>query len=520
MAELDYDIAKIFEDMELDLIRRMKRSLQSHKNQELKEGFDWEMWQAAKLRELKAYRKRNAVIIGKYTSTLSKDIEEILKQQYYEGADKTDAEVRAAVENGYITKSSPDFGKINDKKLNSLIDAVNNDFSEVKKAIFRKSIDEYRKTIFTAEMNLAAGAKTLNQAIDMATKFFLERGINCITYKDGRKVNIAAYAQMALRTAHRRAFLTGEGERRKEWGECLVMTSQYMLCSETCLPWQGRVYVDDVYSGAGKEQIDRYTAKGYKRLSVAIENGLFHPNCKHTLSTWFEGISTMPVPHDESEVRQKREQVLKEQHCKQQFKKYKRLKAGSCDEENIKKYDKKVKQWQSKLKEVKNNSIANNADNGIIKLTDAEQRAINRYISSDAYKINDKLRNSKKLSNDDKDFIRNLDSALDKLPSYNGNLVRAVDIRDEKQSQIFTDSFVIGRKRLFEEYISTSVDLGYNPDANIQIYIQNATKGKNISKYNSSEQEVLYMRNSVFNVINEVKVDNKVYILLEEVNDE
>ena len=358
MAELDYDIAKIFENMELDLIRSMKRSLQSHKNQELKEGFDWEMWQAAKLRELKAYRKRNAAIIGKYTSTLPEDIEEILKQQYYEGADNTDAEVRAAVENGYITKSSPDFGKINDKKINSLIDAVNNDFSEAKKAIFRKSIDEYRKTIFTAEMNLAAGAKTLNQAIDMATKLFLAQGINCITYKDGRKVNISSYAQMALRTAHRRAFLTGEGERRKEWGECLVMTSQYMQCSETCLPWQGRVYVDDVYSGAGREDIEHYAAKGYKKLSTAIEGGLLHPNCKHILSTWFEGVSTMPTPHDPQEVRQKREQALKEQRCKQQIKKYKRLEAGSCDEDNIRKYDKKLKQWQEKLKEVKNNGYA------------------------------------------------------------------------------------------------------------------------------------------------------------------
>lgn len=356
MAQLDYNIEKIFEDMELELISSMKKSLKNHKNDELNEGFDWEMWQSAKLRELRAYRKRNSAIVGEYMSNLPEAIEKILTEQYNEGADKVDAEVRAAIDKGYITKTSPDFGKVNDKKLNALINSVNSDFKDVQKAVLRKSTDIYRQTIFTAEMNLAAGAKTLNQAVDMATKMFLAKGIDCITYADGRKVNIASYAKMALRTAHTRAYLTGEGERRREWKECLVATSQYLQCSETCLPWQGRVYVDDVYSGASKEDIAYYTAKGYRKLSTAIANGLFHPNCRHTLSTWFEGISTIPKPLNESEVRHNREQTAKENHCRRQIQKYRRLKEGSCDNDNVKKYDKKVKQWQAKLKEVKNNS--------------------------------------------------------------------------------------------------------------------------------------------------------------------
>lgn len=518
MAQLDYNIEKIFEDMELELIRSMKKSLKNHKNDELKEGFDWEMWQSTKLRELRAYRKRNSSIVGKYMSNLPEEIEKILTEQYNEGADKVDAEVRAAIDKGYITKTSPDFGKVNDKKLNALINSVNSDFKDVQKAVLRKSTDIYRQTIFTAEMNLAAGAKTLNQAVDMATKMFLANGIDCITYADGRKINIASYAKMAVRTAHTRAYLTGEGERRREWKECLVMTSQYLQCSETCLPWQGRVYVDDVYSGASKDDIAHYTAKGYRKLSTAIQDGLFHPNCRHTLSTWFEGISTMPKPLDEVEVRHNREQTAKENHCKRQIQKYKRLKEGSCDNDNVKKYDKKVKQWQAKLKDLKN--IEKNFDNDIISLTDNEQRAINRYISSDAYKINDKLRNNAKLSDDDKEFIKSLDSALSKLPKYNGNLVRAVDISDKKQQSDFVDTFVINDVRRFSEYISTSTNAEYNPDAKIQIYIQNAANGVDIRKYNTDEQEVLYQRDSVFRVVNKVEANEKTYILLEEFSDE
>ena len=65
---------------------------------------------------------------------------------------------------------------------------------------------------------MAAGAKTLDQAIDMATKEFLDSGIDCIEYKNGRRVNIASYAEMALRTASQRAVLLGEGKKRDEWG--------------------------------------------------------------------------------------------------------------------------------------------------------------------------------------------------------------------------------------------------------------------------------------------------------------
>ena len=65
---------------------------------------------------------------------------------------------------------------------------------------------------------MAAGAKTLDQAVDMATKEFLDAGINCIEYKNGRRVNIASYAEMALRTASQRAVLLGEGKSEMNGG--------------------------------------------------------------------------------------------------------------------------------------------------------------------------------------------------------------------------------------------------------------------------------------------------------------
>ena len=51
----------------------------------------------------------------------------------------------------------------------------------------------------------------------MATEEFLRKGINCIEYKDGKRVNIADYVQMELRTAATRSYLQGEAKRELNW---------------------------------------------------------------------------------------------------------------------------------------------------------------------------------------------------------------------------------------------------------------------------------------------------------------
>lgn len=54
----------------------------------------------------------------------------------------------------------------------------------------------------------------------MATADFLDKGINCIEYKNGNRVNISSYAEMALRTASQRATFLGEGKKFKVYVRC------------------------------------------------------------------------------------------------------------------------------------------------------------------------------------------------------------------------------------------------------------------------------------------------------------
>ena len=394
-----YDIRKIFEQMELDLISSMHRAFYFHKREQAKEGFEWEQWQLTKLREMEKYRKRNKGIVDSYSKPIQKAIDRELQGNYSKGQngvskliDKvkqllgfnkepsislpSDIEKKQSIKE-YIAKilnrpikppQEQSFFGVNDKKLEALIETVNKDLSKAQHSVLRKMDDVYRQTIFKSHMYLQNGAKTLNQAIDMATQDFLDKGINSIEYKNGARVNIASYAEMALRTANHRATLLGEGKKRDEYGIHLVVVSAHANTCKMCEPWQGKVLVDDVFSHPSKDYIEEYKGK-YKLLSEAIEAGLLHPNCRHTPTTFFPGITRLPVVPDGKEAIKVYEAEQKQRALEREIRKWKRKEAGSVDAKNVNDASKRVKELESQLK----NHLDNNKQ-----LRRAPQREINR----------------------------------------------------------------------------------------------------------------------------------------------
>ena len=156
-------------------------------------------------------------------------------------------------------------------------------------------------------------------------------------------------------------------------------------------------------------------------------------------------------------------------------------------------------------------------ENAYEALTENEKRAIISYKSSESYKINEKLYNNSKLTNHDKKLIRNLDSALNKMPNYEGDLVRDLYFADKKSLDEFIKSHEVGNIKKYRSYTSTTKSDSYNDMANVKIYIKNSKMGKDISSIGLDEEEVLYKRNSEF-IVKE-KGRNKIYnwIVLEEV---
>ncbi len=378
--EQSYDIRKIFEQMELDLISSMHKAFYFHKQEEEKEGFSFEQWQLSKLRSIEEYRNRNKKLVESYSKPIQRCIDRELNKRYVQGQNR----FSRSLEDGYIkaykkkldvkeskvglpediaekqkikeyidkelgrksdTPQDKDFFGMNDKKLEALQKVVEQDLKKAQYSVLRKVDDVYRQTIFKTQVYMQSGIKSLNQAIDMATKDFLNKGVDSITYKDGKKVNIASYAEMCLRTANHRATLLGEGKKRDEWGIHLVVVSSHANTCALCEIWQGKILIDDVFSHGSKDD------GAYQLLSEAIESGLLHPNCRHTLITFFQGITNIPAIQDEKEVIKTYEAEQKQRAYERAIRKQKRIVVGTCDKENFDMEERKLKELEEKLKE-------------------------------------------------------------------------------------------------------------------------------------------------------------------------
>lgn len=359
MSDFDKEIAEIYKDMELKMIESMKRNLGSHLAEEDEAGIDYPQWQAIKIRELRKYQRHNKMLLKNSTRGMAKNIKDHIRDEMKQGSLHEMKRFKEAKGAGYksAVAMKDGFFKINTRKVDALINSVQSDFSRADKAVLRMMNDTYRSTIFKYGMYVTNGVYTEKQAYDAAVKDFLSRGINCIEYKDGRRVNIADYTSMAIRTVNQRAYMAGEGEFRKELGETLVIISKHATSCKLCKPFENKVLIDDVYSGGTPDDGD------YMLLSQAMAEGLFHPRCRHGLGTYYPELED--IVHYETEDNKLNEygtEELNRAHVENMIQKYKRLTVGSIDPDNIAKYQARLNEWEKRKTEIKSNPAAETVD--------------------------------------------------------------------------------------------------------------------------------------------------------------
>lgn len=164
--------------------------------------------------------------------------------------------------------------------------------------------------------------------------------------------------------------------------------------------------------------------------------------------------------------------------------------------------DMTYREWEARFVREEKTSAKDNTEfsgTDIIELSHEELHALKRYLSSESYTLNDRLRRGEKLSAEEKQWITNLDAALDKMPEYEGTVYRSVSAFGIDDVNAFIDSHVIGRVIKNPSYVSSSDNI-YDESFPIQYVIQ-SKHGKNIQKYNEAEREILFKRNSSFRVV-------------------
>lgn len=376
----EYDVGKAFEAIENELIASMMRNFKRHKFEEIKESKQWSMWQTEMLHTLEKYKKQNSKKYREQFRDINSEIASLISVANSDGQMQQEKTILEAIRKGFrghrvARGAQAEFFKLNERKLEALIKATMDDMKKAETAVLRMANDQYRKIIYNAQVYANTGAGTYEQAVDMATHDFLSAGLNCIEYKNGARHTLADYADMAIRTASKRAYLQGEGVKRQEWGIHTVIVNKRGNPCPKCLPFVGKVLIDDVWSGGTGAEASE---SGYGLMSSAISAGLYHPRCKDSHTTYFPGISTPPddkFSHTElKKIEKQNRKEAKEQYAERQAERFGRLADYSLDSENQQKYETKWEEW----KQVAEKPIAKKVDTGIIELT--------RKISSDSRK--------------------------------------------------------------------------------------------------------------------------------------
>ncbi|MEY8536434.1 phage minor capsid protein [Blautia pseudococcoides] len=535
----DYDIGKAFQAIEDELMASMVRNMKRHRAWEDAEGMHWEQWQALQLKSLEKYKKDNQKRFKGQFKDINKEIESLIYVAHQQGGMDQEKAILRAIKKGFPAKkvssgATAEFFKINDRKLDALIHATTNDMQKAETAVLRMANDKYRKVIFNAQVYANTGAGTYEKAVDMATKDMLSAGLNCVEYANGARHTLSDYADMAIRTASKRAYLQGEGQKRQEWGLHLVIMNKRGNPCPKCLPFVGKVLIDDVWSGGSKADGD------YPLMSSAISAGLYHPRCKDGHTTYFPGISTLPDDKfskqelEEIEVQSKQE--VKQQYIERQRKKYRRLARYSLNGDNKLKYSLRAKEFEEQdiMQGAKGFPDRNTADdyyrNDIEslweKLSGPERNSLWKYTGPDYADINVALRTEVPATDTVQGYVKNMTAAIRKSRIKENVWVRRGISQRGLEKFLDIDTVnnindVIGKTFVEKGFMSTAVasDAGFEginlkiclPEGTQAIYAEPFSRyggtnnngtwdGKQKGRYVGSEAEMIIQRGSEFRV--------------------
>lgn len=262
-----------------------------------------------------------------------KDVNQLAKAKLSDGIIK-------AYKTG-VASASKDMKKVesilNDfvpEHIQRMILETNNLIDNTSFQILRNTQDVYRQVISETSTQALLGVETRLETAQNALNMFAARGITGFVDRAGRRWDLASYVEMATRTATARAALQGHIDRQIEIGNDLVMVSSIGTTCPICAQWQGKVL-----SISGND-------KRYPSLESAKAAGLFHPNCKHTITAYFPEIDDYEPPVTKNNP-EKYEATQKQRYNERQIRKWKRVEAAAMTPEAKAKAANMVKKWQA-----------------------------------------------------------------------------------------------------------------------------------------------------------------------------
>jgi hypothetical protein len=338
--ELAITLAKATVDVYADASRRLLELVARR----LARGITQPGWAEAKLLEVSRLRDEAQRVLDDLVDAGPPAVDAAIRQAFARGqrdaaTDLTVGELRAG------------FGRTSTTAVDLLVTETVTGLQGTHFAILRQALDAYRTVIAEASGLVVTGVDARRRAAQAALDRFAQRGIVGFTDRAGRRWELESYAEMAVRTASGRAQVAGALDRLQQAGRDLVIVSDAPQECPVCRPWEGRVL-----SITG-------TSLRYPSVAAATSLGLFHANCRHSLTAWVPGLSRQMGPTADPDGDRARQE---QRRLERGIRDWKRRAAASIDPEARRRAEAHVRDWQGRLR-------GHLADTGLLRQRAREQ---------------------------------------------------------------------------------------------------------------------------------------------------
>lgn len=281
--DLSRESVAIFESVERQLIRKMADNL--------KRGIDTPEWQDAQLASVQRYLAYARQLLANATPSASQAALQAIRDAHRYG------DVSAAAEIGEALGATPAPGLLSVATQN--VAALAAEAAAVQTSthfqILRKVEDAYREIIAEAVRTPLVGVETRRTATQRALNQFAQRGIT-VASRAGRNYQLSAYVEMSMRTTLMNASLQGHAQRLERNDIDLIIISDHAQECKHCRPFEGKILS---MSGDVRGKIEVTSVKSPKSVTVDVfgslqearRKGLFHPQCRHTMSAYLPGVT-------------------------------------------------------------------------------------------------------------------------------------------------------------------------------------------------------------------------------------
>lgn len=232
---------------------------------------------------------------------------------------------------------------------------ITDDLKKIESAMVDQSMSVYHKVISEVATLVEAGTATRLNAASRALARFADAGITGFVDKAGRRWELATYVEMAVRTHVANLMVDAHAERIQSAGVKLVMVSDAPYECPLCKPWEGKILEIDGPSGKHEVKVKRagggglITVLAHGSLAEARSKGLFHPNCRHSVTAYLPGVTRAPEKADTNGVTYKNTQRLR--RIERTARKWDRRRAVALTDEDKAQAEAKFKEWRKMARE-------------------------------------------------------------------------------------------------------------------------------------------------------------------------